>query len=262
MKYFFLFLFAVFLCADAGAQFVGARAIWQFDGTPNMVPDESISPQLGYDITNRILFGWDRVNDVWAPVVAEINFDTTGLRNRVFSITTLADTVNISPLPIAADMFVKDSTTFGIYTDRWRIIQGAGGGAGGPVSWNDLVNVPPDIADGDDVGLESVTVDTTLIGEGTIAAPMGINPNYIESLIDGRIQVEYIYQADASGTTIVLPGLPDTRYPISVVRGINYSVDRSGGSAADFRLNGSTLTKNYGQINTGERWRVFYVQLP
>lgn len=149
-----------------------------FDGVPNTPPNLTYGSEVGYDIETGTIIVWNRDSAAWFPLVTDISFDTTGLRNNVYEIATLADTSSIVA-PVEGDFFVKDSTTFGVYSNKWNILQSSPGGGGGPVSWNDLTNVPADIADGDQVGLESVATGLTLQGDGQPGSPLEVETGII-----------------------------------------------------------------------------------
>lgn len=168
-----------------------------YGGAPGNTPNEQFGAEIGYDYDSQQIYVWNRDSSAWQLAVTDVSFDTTGLRNNVYPITTVADTATI-PNPTEGDFFVKDSTTFGVYGgDQWYIIFGGGGaGGGGPVSWNDLIDLPEDFADSIDNGIDAVATDE-MLGDGTPQNPLRFYL-YFKNDIDaaaGGVPIGGIYRA-------------------------------------------------------------------
>ena len=254
----YIFILAFLIPAALSAQ-VKATGVWYFDGAPFPQPRLPKGVEIGYDLESKKLYRWNRGADEWTPFVTEVSFDTTGLRNNVYELTTISDTSTILN-PVEGDFFVKDSTTFGVYSTRWNVLYGGGGGGGGgPVSWNDIINIPSNVVN----AISSVTSDATLSGLGTIATPLSVDTTliaskeYLANELDDRIEVYKTIVASGNTTSLSIDFLPDTRYPILLfVNGILWSQD----AAADFTLTGSTLNLNT-TLFAGWRTTVQYTKL-
>lgn len=190
---------------------------------------------------------------------------------RVDTISTLADTANVFMPPRSGDVVIKSDTSFiGHYTgERWIISYfNSGGGSSGPVSWNDLTNVPAGFADGTDDGLTEVTSDPTLTGTGTIGDPMAVNTSLIatrtwtETELDNRIEVELQFRPTSQASSVSLPFTPDPRYPIRVFRNAAFNtVSKTTPNGSDWSLSGSTLTSTRRAVDPDEQVIIFFTKL-
>lgn len=176
---------------------------------------------------------------------------------RVDTVSTLGDTATVFQPPRAGDVAIKSDTAFiAHYTgSRWIVTYlNTASGGGGPVSWNDLTNVPAGFADGVDNGITEIITDASLVGTGLSSSPLRLNLTYLDDQFDNRIEVEETLVQTTNATTIPLTFTPDSRYPIMLyVNGQRWTED------ADFSRLGSTLNLT-NIVYTDWRWTVVYTK--
>lgn len=219
-------------------------------------------------IVGQVQDASDRVNVCISWYNAQV--DLGG--GRVEKVNSLSDTATVFMPPRQGDVVIKSDTGFIAHRSdsTWIVTYlNTASGGGGPVDWNDLTNVPSDFSDNTDDGLTEVFHDNTILGTGISADPLRVDTtliatqSYTENEINKRIEVEYFYSPTNATSTIVLPFLPDTRYPIQLSRkGLLNTVSRTGSVNSDWRLNGSTLTANYRGLSVGEPILIIFTKLP
>jgi hypothetical protein len=187
---------------------------------------------------------------------------------RVRIVDALSDTTTVFNPPLEGDKIIKSDTSFIAHRlpTKWFVTYlNTTSGAGGPVDWDDLVNVPPGFSDNvDNTGISSVLSDATLAGTGITGSVLRVDTsivssrNFVINSINSAAEQQVEYTAMGGETTIVIPFAIDTDKPVKVMRnGVNQSV----GSGKLVTLAGTTFTFNSAALSAGEYLQIYLYRL-